>query len=698
MKSIIIQTFCLLFMCLGTAHAQQYQLASPDGKLIITVDAGETLSWQIKQGGTTVLQPSDIAMYGVDVKNTKKEITFGENVKVIKAERKSVDSSFPTPVYKKASVKDVYNQLTLKCRGGYNVEFRAYDDGAAYRFISEQSKPFIVKSEKADFNFDNDYRTLVPYVNDNRNRERYCYSFESFYDDAPLSKMYSDSLAITPLMIDLGKGKKAVIMEAGVEDYPGMFLTINPQTRQGLQAAFAPYPLEEVIGGHNRLNLVPTKRADYIARIPNQLSGDLGKTKLLSNGDLQTTSEVNSARRSFPWRIVLVTTNDTQLADNDMAQRLAPACRIKDISWIKPGKVAWDWWNTCNLTGVDFKAGMNTPTYKAFIDFAAANGLEYIIIDEGWSGKESMLEELNPDINLEEVIAYGKQKGIGVILWASWRNSAKETEAVFKHYATMGIKGFKIDFFDRDDQPLINSVEQIAACAAKYKLLLDLHGLKPNGIQRAYPNILNFEGVKGLENSKWEPIINGIPAHDFPRYDVTAPYLRMLAGPMDYTPGAMMNATRETFRSNNDHPMSQGTRVHQMAMYTIFEAPLQMLADSPSKYMKEQECTDFIAKVPTTFDETIALNGEIGEYITLARRKGDTWYIASMTNWTPRNCTIDLSFLGEGNYTAEIFSDGINADREATDYKKETQTVTASHKLNVQMSPGGGWTARIKKM
>lgn len=677
MKSIIIQTFCLLFMCLGAVHAQQYQLASPNSKLIITIDAGETLSWQVKQQDATVLQPSAIAMYGVDMKNTKKEITFGENVKVIKAERKSVDTSFPTPVYKKASVKDVYNQLTLKCRGGYNVEFRAYDDGAAYRFISEQSKPFIVKSEKADFNFDNDYRTLVPYVNDNRNRERYCYSFESYYDDAPLSKMYSDSLAITPLMIDLGKGKKAVIMEAGVEDYPGMFLTVNPQTRQGVQAAFAPYPLEEVIGGHNRLNLVPTKRADYIARIPNQL---------------------NDTRRSFPWRIVLVTNNDTQLADNDMTQRLSPACRIKDISWIKPGKVAWDWWNTCNLTGVDFKAGMNTPTYKAFIDFAAANGLEYIIIDEGWSGKESMLEELNPDINLEEVIAHGNKKGVGVILWASWRNSAKETEAVFSHYAAMGIKGFKIDFFDRDDQPLIHSVEQIAACAAKHKLLLDLHGLKPNGIQRAYPNILNFEGVKGLENYKWEAIVNGAPVHDFPRYAVTAPYLRMLAGPMDYTPGAMMNATRETFRSNNDHPMSLGTRVHQMAMYTIFEAPLQMLADSPSKYMKEQECTDFIAKVPTTFDETIALNGEIGEYITLARRKGDTWYIASMTNWTPRNCTINLSFLGEGNYTAEIFSDGINADREATDYKKETQTVTASHKLNVQMSPGGGWTARIKKM
>ena len=245
------------------------------------------------------------------------------------------------------------------------------------------------------------------------------------------------------------------------------------------------------------------------------------------------------------------------------------------------------------------------------------------------------MKDLNPDIDLKELIAYGNQKGVGIILWASWRNSAKDTEAVFSHYAQMGIKGFKIDFFDRDDQPLVQSVERIAACAAEHRLVLDLHGLKPYGIQRTYPNVLNFEGVKGLENAKWEPIVNGAPLHNFPRYDVTAPYLRMLIGPMDYTPGATMNATRETFRAVNDHPMSQGTRVHQMAMYTLFEAPLQMLADSPSKYMKEQECTDFIAKVPTVFDETVALDGEVGEYLTLARRKGDVWYIASMTDWTP---------------------------------------------------------------
>ena len=271
----------------------------------------------------------------------------------------------------------------------------------------------------------------------------------------------------------------------------------------------------------------------------------------------------------------------------------------------------------------------------------------------------------------------------------------KDTEKNFSYYEAMGIKGFKIDFFDRDDQPLMKSVYDIAACAARHKLVLDLHGLRPTGVQRAYPNILNFEGVKGLENAKWEPIINGAPLNDFPRYAVTAPYLRMLVGPMDYTPGAMMNASRSEFRTSNDRPMSMGTRVHQMAMYTIFEAPLQMLADSPSRYMKEKECTDFIAQVPTTFDETIALTGTIGEYIVLARRKGNVWYVAAMTNWTPRNYTLDFSFLGKGSYQAEIFADGINADREATDYKKTVRTISASDKLEIQMAPGGGWTARI---
>jgi alpha-glucosidase len=366
--------------------------------------------------------------------------------------------------------------------------------------------------------------------------------------------------------------------------------------------------------------------------------------------------------------------------------------------------VAWDWWNCCSVTGVDFLSDTNTDTYLYYIDFAAANRLEYIIIDEGWSGKESLLEDLSPEIDLPKLIAHGQEKGVGIILWSSWRSlignnplgDMAVTDAVMAHYANMGIKGFKVDFFDRDDQQAIASAYKIAECAARHHLVLDYHGLKPFGIQRAYPNILNFEGVKGLENSKWEPRVGDGPLHNQPRYDVSIPYLRMLAGPMDYTPGAMTNAMRDHFFGNNGHPMSQGTRVHQMAMYTTFEAPLQMLADSPTKYMQNQECTDFIAQIPTTFDETVALDGQLGEYTIIARRKGTTWYLAAMTDWTPRDLTIDLSFLGEGHYTADIFADGVNAMREATDYKHTIRPVTAGERLNIHLSSGGGWTAIIK--
>lgn len=669
MKYRLLFTCCCLLLALSCFAQKQYALSSPDGKLKVVLTADNTLSWSITHEETVVLKPSTIALNGIDAKGKKMVGIWEDKVKVTKVARKSVNTSFATPFYKKAEVKDVYNQLSLTLRGGFMVEVRAYDEGAAYRIVSRANAPYIVMNETVEFNFAADYNAFVPYVNDNRSGERYCYSFESYYDEAPLSAMFADSLAITPLLVDLGNGKKATLMEAGLENYPGMFLKKGKDN--ALVSEFAPVPLAEKIGGHAELNLIPTERAGYIAII-------------------------EQPRRSFPWRVVLVTTNDIQLADNDMAQRLAPACKITDTSWIKPGKVAWDWWNTCNLTGVDFKAGMNTPTYKAYIDFAAQNKLEYIIIDEGWSGKESLLEGLNPNIDLKEIISHANSKGVGVILWASWRNSIKHLEASFKHYAEMGVKGFKVDFFDRDDQPLIASVEQIAECAARNKLLLDLHGLKPYGIQRAYPNIVNFEGVKGLENAKWEPIVNGAPLHDFPRYDVTAPYLRQLVGPMDYTPGATKNATRAHFRAVNDHPMSQGTRVHQMAMYTLFEAPLQMLADSPSSYKKEPEYTAFIAQVPTVFDETIALSGEIGEHIAIARRKGSTWYVAAMTNWTPRQYSIDFSFLDEGNYQAEIFSDGVNADKDATDYCRKVQTINQEDKLQIYMAPGGGWTAILK--
>ena len=475
-------------MCLMglSSQAAEYQVSSPNGKVKVVVNTDEAVKWSVTYDGKPVLLPSQI---DIQLRQGKKSLGLGQIGKVAV---RQIKSSFDSPFYKKATVKDEYGQMLMYTNQKFTIEVRAYDDGAAYRLISANSKPSTVVNETAEFCFDADYQAFVPYVNDNRGGERYCYSFESYYDEQPLSKMFNDSLAITPLAVCLPDGMKAIVMDAGVENYPGMFVK-KGKAAHSLVAEFAPYPTEQPVCGYARLNLVPTKRADYIAKL---------------NG-----------KQSLPWRAVVITEKDADILNCDMAQRLAPACRIGDTSWISPGKVAWDWWNNTNITGVDFKSGMNTDTYLYYIDFAAKNHLEYIIIDEGWSSEESLMKDLNPEIDLPRLIAYGRQKGVGIILWSSWRNligndpmcDQSVVEAVMAHYADMGIKGFKVDFFDRDDQQVTASAYKIAEIAAKHHLHLDYHGLKPFGIQRAYPNILNFEGVKGLENSKWEPRVGDGP-------------------------------------------------------------------------------------------------------------------------------------------------------------------------------------------
>ena len=665
----------ILALCCLPLSAKVYTVQSLLGDMVVNINVDKSITWDITKGKTLVLKPSVISL------QTDRQ-TFGVNPKV----RKVTVHNY------KNDDNGGYQQLLLSCNG-YDVEFRVYLNAAAYRIIPKKMINKVV-NETSEYRFAGDYQSFVPYVNDNREGERWCYSFESYYDEAPLSKMYQDSLAITPLAVCLPEGKKAVVMESDVENYPGMYLLRGTSTTAAstasashassaysLHAAFPPYPLKEEIGGYNRLNLVPTERANYIAEKVTRL----------------------------PWRIVLVTDEDKQLVGNDIAKLLGPQCRIKDTSWIKPGKVAWDWWNNTNITGVDFRAGINTETYKYYVDFAQKNGLEYIIIDEGWSDPEDLLI-FSDKMDMAGIINYAKQNGVGVILWSSWRNliqrGHEKMEKIMKYYGDMGVKGFKVDFFDRDDQKAINSVYEVAECAAKHHLLLDLHGMRPFGVQFAYPNIVNFEGVKGLENSKWEPRTGDGPLHDQPRYDVTIPFLRALPGCFDYTPGAMMNAVRSQFFGNNDHPMSQGTRVHQMAMYTIFDAPLQMLADSPTKYMQNQECTDFIAQIPTVYDQVVPLDGKLGEYVVVAKRKGARWYIAAMNNWQARDLTVDLSLLIKMNETnnkleklngrANIFADGINADREATDYKHTQRQINSDDKLQIHLAPGGGWTAIVE--
>lgn len=658
-RGIII--IALLFLNTAFLFSQKikiYSIASPDGKLVININAGENLEWEVKQGGDQVILPSAI---GLQLQGGE---VLGKNVKVVTSKKNTVDKVIHAIAYKKKTIHDNYNELVLTIKGDYGIIFRAYNDGAAYRFFTKRKGDMVIQSEKVEYNFDKDYTAMIPHTSDLRDGEHYTCSFEEFYSEAPVSKFEKDTLGYLPVLVKLDNNKKAVLLEADVQDYPEIFVELNQQTPNAIKATFAPYPLEESLGIRSKINYIATKRADYIAKV---------------NGT-----------RNFPWRAIVVSEQDKELLNSDMVQKLTGETKLTDASWLKPGKVAWDWWNNWNITGVDFRAGINNPTYKYYIDFAAANKIEYIVLDEGWSDDWD-LTKLKPQIDLKELIEYGKQKNVGLILWSTWYALSRDIEGLCKRYADMGIKGFKVDFLDRNDQKIIASCYNMAAIAAGYHLMLDFHGMfPPQGLQRTWPNVINFEGVRGMEYSKWSA------DERVPKHEVSIPFIRMMAGPMDYTPGAMRNATRGNARPANSLPVSQGTRCHQMAMYVVYEAPLEMLADNPTIYMKEQECTDFIAKIPTVFDETIALDGKVGEYAAVARKKDGTWYVGVLNNWDARELTIDLSFLGDGNYEAEIFKDGVNADRNATDYKREMIKISAKDKLTIKLQSGGGWAAIIK--
>ncbi|WP_428232807.1 glycoside hydrolase family 97 protein [Flavobacterium sp.] len=657
MNSFFLYVVTILFLSTTVGVAQVIHVKSPNGKIDMVVENGARMEWSVKHENTEVITLSAISL------KLGSGLVLGNNAKIVSVKELKVNTTFATPLYKKKMVVDEYNQLTVTFKGDFGLILRAYNDGVAYRFFTAQKGKIIIESEEANFNFSKDHKAFVPYVRDLREKDMYSSAFESTYDEILLSKFVKDSLAISPLLVDLGNGKKAAIIEAELDDYPGMFLTINKQNNQGLQGVFAHYPKEERLGGYNNMNYMVSKRELYIAK---------------TNGT-----------RNYPWRAIIISESDKDLANNDMVQKLSAPSQIADESWIKPGKVAWDWWNDWNISKVDFKAGINTETYKYYIDFASKNHIEYVIIDEGWSEETDMMK-ISPNMNIEEIINYGKQKNVGIILWASWYAVNQVLDDAFSKYSKMGVKGFKIDFIDRDDQKMVKSLYNVAKKAASYKLFIDFHGMyKPTGIQRTYPNIVNFEGVKGLENAKWTP------NDDMPHYETSIPFIRMLAGPMDYTPGAMRNATRSDFRPSNSLPMSQGTRSHQLGMFVIYEAPLQMMADSPTAYMNEQESTTFISQIPTTFDETIALDGKVGEYIALARKKGDKWYVGGLTNWSPREMKIDLTFLDKGSYSAEIFKDGINANKNATDYKREIIKVKNTDKLTLNMANGGGFAIII---
>lgn len=651
--------FALLLVSASAFAQKQYTLQSPDRDITVTVEVGNQITYAVTHGKTCVLAPSAIGITLTD------GTQLGQKAVVKNTKTRSVSQSVKTKLYKRAEIPEVYNELTLTLKGNYKVVFRAYDEGIAYRFETDFRKPVIIESETADFNFDADYQGVIPYVLRRAGQEgdlisqQFYNSFENTYTHTKLSQMDPEKLAFLPLLVELNDGKKACITEADLEDFPGLYLR-NKDGKNTLSAVHAPYPKTREQGGHNNLQWLVKERESYIAKV--------------------------DGKRAFPWRCVVISENDKDLADSDLVYLLASPSRIEDDSWIKPGKVAWDWWNAWNIYGVDFQAGINNDTYKYYIDFASQYGIEYVILDEGWAvNKKANLFQVVPEIDIQELVDYGAERNVGIVLWVGYAAIDKDMERVCQHYSDMGVKGFKVDFMDGDDQLIVDFYYRMAETAAKHHLFVDFHGAyKPTGLHRTYPNVLNHEGVYGLEQAKWDN------KSDFVLNEVTIPFIRMLAGPLDYTQGAMRNAQKNNFAAVYTEAMSQGTRCRQLAEYVIFESPFNMLCDSPSNYMREDECTQFIASVPTVWDETIVLDGKMGEYLVIARRKDFRWYVGAITNWDERDLELDLSVLPNfGAKSGRIFRDGPNANRAARDYVAE-QIQVMGNMVKVHLAKGGG--------
>ncbi len=639
--------FLLIILISSSLFAQkQMEVKSPDGNVNVQITISDRIYYSISANRNVLFEKNHLQL---NLGNQK----LGEKPKLSKLSRKLVNNTLrPIVPLKFSSLQDYYNELRLDFKGNYSVEFRVYDDGLAYRFVTKLKGEVEVLSEEFNINCPSDYKLHL------QEPGGFKTAYEEPYSHKSVSQWANDNrMSTLPVLVE-AKDYKVLISESDVSDYPCMFLK---GLGKGFESIFPKQPLEFGEDGDRSQKIL--KEADYIA-----------KTK---------------GSRTFPWRYFVVAKEDGDLLTNTMSYKLATKSRIEDTSWIKPGQVSWEWWNDASPYGVDvnFVAGYNLDTYKYYIDFASRYGIPYIIMDEGWAMKTQDPYTPNPKVDVHELIRYGKEKNVGIVLWLTWLTVENHME-LFKTFSEWGVKGVKIDFMDRSDQWMMNYYERVAQKAAENKLFVDFHGsISPKGLEYKYPNILSYEGVRGQEQ------MSGCR----PDNTIYLPFMRNAVGAMDFTPGAMINMQPNVYRSERPNSASMGTRAYNLAMFVIFESGLQMLCDNPTQYYKNQECTEFIVGVPVTWDETRVLDAEVGELVVVAKRKGNRWYIGGITNENKRDITIKLDFLDAGkSYKMTYFEDGINANRQAMDYRKKEATVTSASVHNISMARNGGWAAVVE--
>jgi alpha-glucosidase len=655
MKNVLAAALLLFLFNSSLANGKEQTVQSPDGNILVNITVADEVSYTIHFKNQLLVSSSKIALnlrYRMPMPLVIQKATTRANSSIIYS---------PVPE-KRKQIPDVYNEVTIQFRQPVSVQFRVYNDGVAYRWQTRIRDSVIIENEIAETNFPANHPVYFSEVVKRADQDIFHTSFEEPYSCKPLDSISNASLIFSPLLVMPETGPKVLLTESDLFDYPGMFLTGT--SNRGLTGKFAPYPQEEIVttGEFPQANVL--QRADYIAH--------------------------TSGTRSFPWRVVAIAAHDKELPANDIVYRLGAPSKLADHSWIRPGKGTDEWIIGINLFNVPFKAGINTATYKYYIDFAKQFGFDRIMMDAGWSDYKDLFK-INPDLDMNEIAAYAKSKGIGLSMWTLAMTLDKQLEPALDQFNKWGVDFIMTDFMDRDDQKMVNFYHRIAEACARHKIMIMYHGaFKPAGFSRTWPNAITREGVLGSEYNIWSEKAT-------PEHNVLLPFIRMVAGPMDYEPGILDNATKETFRPIGSKVMAPGTRCHQLAMFVVYESPIQIFSGNPSQGMTEPAFMHLLGSIPTTWDTTMVLDGKVGDYIITARKKNNDWFVAGMTDWTARELSVDLSFLDNGNYELVSCTDGINADRYASDYVLKESTIDRNKPVLVKLAPGGGFVMRLRK-